>query len=119
MFTPDKGGWDSCTLPGVFCCSKKGQAMPIEGSRRDFHKAPPADSEEARTECCPQRKGIPWAWHEQGTGSRYPWPDFHLENDLYPEGRHRSWNGCPLKSCLPADYLYKKGVIVKVYTREY
>lgn len=47
MYTPDKGGRLSRTLPGVFCCSRKGQAMPVEGSRRDFQWAAPAGSGEA------------------------------------------------------------------------
>lgn len=39
MFTPDKGGRPGRTLPGVFCCSRKGQAMQVEGSGRNFVRA--------------------------------------------------------------------------------
>lgn len=69
MYTPDKGGRLSRTLPGVFCYSRKGQAMPVEGSRRDFQWVAPAGSGEAGTKCCPQGRG----YHGHGT-SREPTP---------------------------------------------
>ncbi|MDE7332771.1 MAG: hypothetical protein K2O16_11175 [Lachnospiraceae bacterium] len=69
MFTPDKGGRSGCTLPGVFCCSRKGQAMSVEGSGRDFQWVAPAGSGEAGTECRPQERG----YHGHGT-SRGPSP---------------------------------------------
>lgn len=65
--TPDKGGRDCCTLPGVFCCSGKGQAIPVEGSGRGFQRAAPAGSGEARTECCPHERG----YHEYGTSREH------------------------------------------------
>ena len=34
--TPDKGSRTSCTLPGVFDCSGKGQTMPLEGVLREI-----------------------------------------------------------------------------------
>lgn len=70
MFTPDKGGQSGRTLPGVFYCSRKGQAIPVEDSRRDFQWAALAGSGEAGTECSPQERG----YHEHGT-SREPVPD--------------------------------------------
>lgn len=30
MWTPDKSSREGCSLPGVFCCSRKGQAIPRE-----------------------------------------------------------------------------------------
>lgn len=63
MGTPDKGGRNGCTLPGVFCCSRKGQAMPVDDSGREFQRAAPADSGEVGTKCCPQERG----YHEHGT----------------------------------------------------
>ena len=63
MATPDKGSQVGCILPGVFCCSKKGQAMPVEDSGRGFQRVVPAGSGEAGTKCCPQERG----YHEHGT----------------------------------------------------
>ena len=55
---------------GVFYCSEKGQAI-----RGIFPWEAPAGCRGSRNEMLSPRKGIPWAWHERGTGSRYPRPD--------------------------------------------
>lgn len=55
---------------GVFYCSEKGQAI-----RGIFPWEAPAGCRGSRNEMLSPRKGIPWAWHERGTGSQYPRPD--------------------------------------------
>ena len=39
-WTPDKSSRDGCSLPGVFCCSRKGQAILREGSGGRHRQAP-------------------------------------------------------------------------------
>ena len=40
IWTPDKSSRDGCSLPGVFCCSRKGQAIPRDGSGGRHRQAP-------------------------------------------------------------------------------
>ena len=60
---------------GVFYCSEKGQATPRNGPAGLSNGRRRRAAGEAGTKCCPQGKGTPWAWHEQGTYSRYLRPD--------------------------------------------
>lgn len=39
-WTPDKSSRDGCTLSGVFCCSRKGQAIPKDSSGGRHRQAP-------------------------------------------------------------------------------
>lgn len=72
--TPDEGSQGGCTMPGVFYCSEKGQAIP-QSCCRAFIRDAPAGCRGSRNEMPSPGKGIPWAWHEQGAASLYPRPD--------------------------------------------
>ncbi len=54
MLTPDKSSCAGCTLPGVFCCSEKGQAIRRNGPRRVL---PPDDA--GRLPGKPEQNAVP------------------------------------------------------------
>jgi len=77
-WTPDKSSRDGCSLPGVFRCSRKGQAIPWDGSGGLPGEMAPAGSGEAGTKCCPQERG----YHGHGTSGELA-PDTHGQTSYF------------------------------------
>lgn len=68
---PIKSSQYGCALLGVFCCSRKGQAIPREPLQGSPGMAP-VGCRGGRNEMLSPGKGKPWATDGQGTDSRHP-----------------------------------------------
>lgn len=72
IWTPDKSSWDGCSLPGVFCCSRKGQAIRRNRFLKLSRRMAPAGCRGSRNGMLSPGKGTTWPLNGLEPDSRQP-----------------------------------------------